>query len=144
MLSYEDGDFSFETSIYPVHTPNGTDDFEIIIGCHNAGIGTITMGAYFIVNNTLGSWRMYTNVSGVIDTTGTGQTFSQSWTKLAIVRTGTTIDFWFNGTIVATKTATLTGAASMGLRIGRLSAGSSYRAFRTDYLRIQQTIPGNR
>lgn len=143
LLNFGDGDFLFETSIYPVHTLSSGDDFEIVIGFTNAGIGTISMGAYFIVNNTLGTWRAYTNVSSSLDTTGTGQTYSQAWTKLGIVRTGTTIDFYFNGSLIVSKIATLTGAASAGVRINRLS-GSQYRAFRIDYLRIQQNIAAGR
>ena len=143
LLNFGDGDFLFETSINPLYSLSSGDDFEIVVGFTNSGIGFISMGAYFIVNNTLGTWRMYTNVSNVLDTTGTGQTYSQAWTKLGIVRTGTTIDFYFNGSLIVSKTATLTGAASAGVRINRLS-GSQYRAFRIDYLRIQQNIAAGR
>ena len=102
------GDYTIECWVYMTVAPTGTTVVTSSIICANTNGGT---SIWFVIAVTTTGYIFYDRAGGgVVNVTGTTPTLN-TWTHLAFVNVGTTMNIYLNGTKLA-NTGSLTGTWS--------------------------------
>lgn len=121
---------------------DGTDTYTTRVGVHNGFSTTPTDGAWFEYTHgtNSGKWQCITSNNSTQSTADSGvAAASGSWIKFKVVvnAAGTSVDFYINGTKVATITTNIptTRVTGVGAIIAK-SAGTSDRKLYIDYCHL--------
>jgi hypothetical protein len=130
--------------------PDATEDFTVRAGLLDAtaaNLAAVVDGVYFEVIRATSTtnWICKTVSNSTTTTTTTGTAFGTGWVRLkAVVNAGgTSVEFFINGTSVATHSANIpTGAGrltSPQIRIDKV-AGTTERTLLFDYFEMNQSF----
>jgi hypothetical protein len=123
------GDFTIEMWIYPT---NVTGTYNLLT------LGSETTARYvvFIVNGAL-----TTNIYGSVSVTLGGTISINTWTHVAVVRSGSTIKGYLNGTVLGTTDANSATIGNInGAKVGSDASGASVYVGYIDDLRITKGL----
>jgi hypothetical protein len=134
-----DSNFVFNTRIYLLHLSDATDTYTFRFGS-NSGTTSDGIGAYFKYTHGTngGQWQCITQNSIGTNTINTSSAPATNTPyQLTIVKYGISkVEFFINGTLVATSTSNITSSIhNTGAWLAR-SAGTGERSFHADRLLI--------
>lgn len=142
-LYCSNGQLTIEWKIRVPTLADGTNDFLVFCGAadNTTTSGYPTDGVYFTCSSTLSNWHANTTSGSVSSVSDTGVAVTTDWVILKIVANsaGTSVEFFIDGTSVATITTNIPNTTSSvfgpAIKIEKI-AGASGRSVYFDYMSL--------
>jgi len=142
------GVYTIEIDVYITTLSDGTDTYSLWFGMGDDTTAEPTKGVYFqYASGTSANWYRCSATASTYTRTDTGTAVvAGAWIRLKIVvnSTGTSAEYFINGTSVGTNTTNIPTGGVIGILSAVKSAGTTARTFNVDWIWVHIDLTTSR